>query len=57
MYERLAPGEPARRHAWLFAERFVREWPGDHHVRMDLSERTKRIAKRRTEAMRGDLVA
>lgn len=52
MYERLAPGEPARRHAWLFAERFVREWPGDHDVRMDLSERTKRIAKRRTEAMR-----
>ena len=51
MYERLAPREPARRHAWLFAERFVREWPGDHGAGMDLSERTKRIEKRRTEAM------
>lgn len=51
MYERLAPREPARRHAWLFAERFVREWPGDHDAGMDLSERTKRIAKRRAEAM------
>jgi len=51
MYDRLAPCDPARRHAWLFAERFIREWPGDQDTGMDLSERTKAIEKRRAEAM------
>lgn len=52
MYDRLAPCDPARRHAWLFAERFVRDWPGDREAGMDLSERRKAIGKRRAEAMR-----
>lgn len=51
MYDRLAPDDPAMRHAWLFAERFVRDWPGDREAGMDLSERTKAIGKRRAEAM------
>ncbi len=51
MYDRLAPRDPARRHAWLFAEHFIREWPGDHDAGMDLSERTKAIERRRAEAM------
>ena len=52
LYDRLAPEDPAKRHAWLFAEHWIRDWPEDTDIAMDLFERDKLIEKRRTDAMR-----
>ena len=51
LYDLLAPRDPGRRHAWLFAEHWIREWPEDFDDAMDFSEREERIRKRRTEVM------
>ncbi len=51
LYGGLAPEDLASRHAWLFAEHWIREWPEDQDDAMDFSEREERIRERRTEAM------
>ncbi len=51
LYDRLAPEDPASRHAWLFADHWIHEWPEDFDDAMDFSEREERIRNRRTEAM------
>ena len=51
LYDRLAPEDPASRHAWLFADHWIHEWPEDFDETMDFSEREERIKKRRTEVM------
>ncbi len=52
LYEQLAPRDPASRHAWLFAEHWIREWPEDRDEAMDFSKREERIRARRTQAMK-----
>ncbi len=51
LYEQLAPQDPASRHAWLFAEHWIHEWPEGFDDAMDYTEREERITKRREEAM------
>ena len=51
LYDRLAPKDPARRHAWLFSEHWIHEWPEDDDDAMDFSGREERVAERRAEAM------
>ena len=51
LYGGLAPEDLASRHAWLFAEHWIREWPEDQDDAMDFSQREERIRERRTEAM------
>ena len=51
LYEQLAPQDPASRHAWLFAEHWIHEWPDGFDDAMDYTEREERITKRRAEAM------
>ena len=47
IYDRLAPGG----NAWLFAERWIHDWPDDAADAMDFSGRSERIEQRRREAM------
>jgi len=52
LYDSLAPPDPRARHAWLFADAWIREWPEDFDEGVDFSERENRIRERRAEAMR-----
>ena len=52
MHGRLLPADPVARHAWLFAQYWVEEWPEDTEETVDWQRREARIEERRTEAMR-----
>ena len=51
LYDRLAPDDPPARHEWLFAERWIHDWPEDAADAEDLLGREERVEERRREAM------
>ena len=51
LYDRLAPDDPAARHEWLFAERWIHDWPEDAADAEDFLGREERVEERRRVAM------
>ncbi len=52
LYDRLVPSDPTARHEWLFAERWIHDWPEDAAEAEDYFGREERIEERRREAMK-----
>lgn len=51
LYDCLAPDDPTARHEWLFAQRWIHDWPEDADEAEDYSGREERVEERRRRAM------